>query len=171
MGQYFIRNPQSFVKVFDKKFHIFKNTLRVSGIFLTSLCLGDQTRCLLVHSKAYTYNGSQLTQMTKGSDTLRFTYDAKGTPMTLSWNGVTYYYVTNIQGDVERIVNSSGTTVVNYRYDAWGKLLSTTGTIAATLGVLNPLRYRGYVYDPETGLYYVSSRYYDRFNQRGCLRR
>ena len=30
-----------------------------------------------------------------------------------------------------------------------------------TLGRLNPFRYRGYVYDEETGLYYVSSRYYD----------
>ena len=26
---------------------------------------------------------------------------------------------------------------------------------------LNPLRYRGYVYDDETGLYYLQSRYYD----------
>ena len=33
--------------------------------------------------------------------------------------------------------------------------------MAGTLGALNPLRYRGYVYDSETGLYYVSSRYYD----------
>ena len=39
--------------------------------------------------------------------------------------------------------------------------MSTTGTLAENLGVHNPLRYRGYVYDTETGLYYVSSRYYD----------
>ena len=26
---------------------------------------------------------------------------------------------------------------------------------------INPLRYRGYYYDAETGFYYVSSRYYD----------
>ena len=32
---------------------------------------------------------------------------------------------------------------------------------ANTLGRMNPLRYRGYVYDQEMGLYYVSSRYYD----------
>ena len=51
--------------------------------------------------------------------------------------------------------------MVNYTYDPYGKLLSTTGTLAATLGTYNPLRYRGYVYDHETGLYYVSSRYYD----------
>lgn len=37
----------------------------------------------------------------------------------------------------------------------------TAGTMAATLGAANPLRYRGYVYDTETGLYYLSSRYYN----------
>ena len=39
--------------------------------------------------------------------------------------------------------------------------MSTTGTLAETLGVHNPLRYRGYVYDTETTLYYLQSRYYD----------
>ena len=54
-----------------------------------------------------------------------------------------------------------GTAVVQYTYDAWGKILTTTGSMASTLGVHNPLRYRGYVYDTETGLYYLQSRYYD----------
>lgn len=40
-------------------------------------------------------------------------------------------------------------------------LLSTTGGMALTLGAYNPLRYRGYVYDTETGFYYLQSRYYD----------
>ncbi|MBR3586207.1 MAG: hypothetical protein IKO00_09315 [Oscillospiraceae bacterium] len=51
--------------------------------------------------------------------------------------------------------------MVTYTYDAWGNPLSVTGSMASTLGAANPLRYRGYVYDSETGLYYVSSRYYD----------
>ena len=59
------------------------------------------------------------------------------------------------------LVNSSGTQVVAYTYDAWGNPLTTTGSMADTLGKLNPFRYRGYVYDTETRLYYVSSRYYD----------
>ncbi len=48
-----------------------------------------------------------------------------------------------------------------YTHDAWGNVLSTTGSMAGTLGANNPLRYRGYVYDRETGLYYLQSRYYD----------
>ena len=59
------------------------------------------------------------------------------------------------------ILNASGTAVVNYTYDAWGNPLAVTGTHATTLGTLNPLRYRGYVYDTETGFYYLQSRYYD----------
>ena len=59
------------------------------------------------------------------------------------------------------IADSTGALVVRYSYDAWGKLLSITGSMASTLGVQNPLRYRGYVYDQETGLYYLQSRYYN----------
>ena len=50
---------------------------------------------------------------------------------------------------------------MTYSYDAWGKLLQIGGGLASTLGQANPLRYRGYVYDSETGLYYLGSRYYD----------
>ena len=56
---------------------------------------------------------------------------------------------------------TSGVLKVAYTYDAWGKPLTTTGSMASTLGQANPLRYRGYVYDNETGLYYLGSRYYD----------
>ena len=99
--------------------------------------------------------------MTKGTDTLRFTYDASGLPMALTYNGTYYYYVTNLQGDVIAILDTAGTAVAEYTYDAWGNPISTTGTMAQTLGKYNPLRYRGYVYDEETGLYYLQSRYYD----------
>ena len=109
----------------------------------------------------YTYNGSQLVQMTVGNDVLRFAYDAAGTPLSVNYNGTTYYYVTNIQGDVVAIVNASGVKQVEYSYTSWGKLISTTSTLATTLGADNPLRYRGYVYDAETGLYYLQSRYYN----------
>jgi len=109
----------------------------------------------------YVYNGSQLTAMTVGSNTLYFSYDAAGAPVSVKYGNNEYYYTSNIQGDVTGIVNAEGETVVTYTYDAWGNILSCTGSEANTLGALNPLRYRGYVYDEETGLYYLQSRYYN----------
>ena len=60
--------------------------------------------------------------------------------------------------DVVSILDESGSLVVEYKYDAWGKLLGTTGSLASTIGKFNPIRYRGYVYDEETGLHYIESR-------------
>ena len=99
--------------------------------------------------------------LTKGTDTLRFSYDAAGLAQVVNHNGTYYYYLRNGQGDVVKIVDGSGNTVVEYTYDSWGKQLSCTGTLATTLGALNPFRYRGYVYDEETQWYYLRSRYYD----------
>ncbi|MBO4479462.1 MAG: RHS repeat-associated core domain-containing protein [Clostridia bacterium] len=79
----------------------------------------------------------------------------------LEINGVPYYYVRNLQGDVTKIIDGSGNVVVEYTYDSWGKVYSVTGTLASTVGAKNPIRYRGYYYDTETELYYLNSRYYD----------
>ena len=113
----------------------------------------------------YVYLDGQLVQMiVNDSGTeykLKFSYDADGVPMSVSYNGTTFYYATNAQGDVVGIINQAGNIRVTYSYDAWGNVLSTEGGLKNTIGKYNPLRYRGYVYDAETGLYYVSSRYYD----------
>ncbi len=71
------------------------------------------------------------------------------------------FYLRNLQGDITAVLNGSGAAVVTYSYDAWGKILSIGGSLAGTLGIQNPFRYRGYVYDQETGLYYLQTRYYD----------
>ena len=80
---------------------------------------------------------------------------------TVTYNDTVYYYVTNLQGDVIAILNDEGAAVVQYSYDAWGNILTTTGSMANTLGTANPLTYRGYVYDAESELYYLQSRYYN----------
>ena len=108
----------------------------------------------------YHYLGDQLVELTWGGNKLHFTYDSTG-PLSVSYNGTEYFYVKNAQGDVTGLVTTSGTRVVTYTYDAWGNPLSTTGSMATTLGAQNPLLYRGYVYDTETGLYYLQSRYYN----------
>ena len=59
------------------------------------------------------------------------------------------------------MIYGSGNVKVTYSYDSYGKKVTVTGTLSGTLGALNPYRYRGYIYDEETGFYYLNSRYYD----------
>ena len=109
----------------------------------------------------YTLNGKNVVHMMQGSHDLHFFYDAQGKPGMVTYNDVDYFYVYNLQGDVVALIDANGTQVVEYGYDAWGYPISKTGSLAATIGTLNPFRYRGYVYDEETGLYYLRSRYYN----------
>ena len=129
----------------------------------------------------YVTQDGKVVRETIGSGTtakvLDFIYDESGKPFALVYtNGtatpVTYYYVLNLQGDVVALLDSSGTCVARYNYNAWGEILSVTNangvaiTSSTHIANLNPLRYRGYYYDTETGFYYLQSRYYDPVTHR-----
>ena len=109
----------------------------------------------------YTLHGKNVVHMKMGNDELHFFYDAQNKPAVVVYNGVPYSYVKNLQGDIVGILDSNKNVVVSYVYDAWGRPISCLGTMASMLGKINPFRYRGYVYDEETGLYYLRSRYYN----------
>ena len=109
----------------------------------------------------YTYLGGTLVSQKTGDEVINFAYSAGGAPYGFSYNGQSYFYLLNLQGDVIGIYDGSGNVVVRYTYDSWGKVISVTGSLADTVGVKNSLRYRGYYYDVETKLYYLQSRYYD----------
>ena len=81
--------------------------------------------------------------------------------VAMIYEGKYYFYVKNLQGDIVSIVDESGTAIVNYSYDSWGRLLQIEGSKKDTIGILNPFRYRGCYYDTETGMYYLKNRYYD----------
>ena len=108
----------------------------------------------------YYLDGSSIVAEKTGTDVIWYLYDGMGLA-GFELNGTSYYYVYNGQGDVIGILDSSGNRVVTYTYDSWGSPLSVTGSLASTVGQKNPIRYRGYYYDTETGLYYLQSRYYD----------
>ena len=110
---------------------------------------------------SFSYNGSLLMAQVAPGKSLLFSYDANGQAISVNYNGTEYYYLRNGQNDIVGLMDESGVRVVEYIYDAWGKLISTTGTLATTLGADNPFRYRGYYYDTETGLYYLTTLYYD----------
>ncbi|MFR2514470.1 MAG: RHS repeat-associated core domain-containing protein, partial [Oscillospiraceae bacterium] len=99
--------------------------------------------------------------------TLDFFYDESGRPFAFNYSVdgsdfETYYYILNLQGDVVQIIDEGGVPQAEYVYSPWGEIISAEGDLAE----INPLRYRGYYYDSETGFYYLQSRYYDPENHR-----
>ena len=118
-----------------------------------------------VKTNYYYDSSNNLFALTQGNDTLFFYYDNSGEVMSVSCNGTMYFYIKDLQGDITEIVDKDGKAVAEYAYDAWGNMLTEdNGTL--TIGKLNPFRYRSYVYDEETGLYYLQSRYYDPLTGR-----
>ena len=126
-----------------------------------------------VVTHTYDYDGTLLVREKYGDTTLWFMYDESGSPIGfIKQDGTTrtpYYYVKNAQGDVLAITNGgAGTILCKYQYDSWGKLLAVKDSYGNDISSdknnianINPIRYRGYYYDTETGLYYLQSRYYD----------
>ncbi|MDP4120680.1 MAG: RHS repeat-associated core domain-containing protein, partial [Bacillota bacterium] len=117
----------------------------------------------------YDDNGNLTSLVTPSGHVMHFFYGDDGTVSSLRYDNSSFndYLIKNQQGDVTKILDSFGTIVANYTYDAWGKLLSVkdasgnTITDTTSVALINPIRYRGYVYDNESGLYYLQSRYYD----------
>ena len=137
-------------------------TVSPQGMHVT----GTQT----VTHEYLTLNGKVARETIKTNNSLTavldFIYDESGKPFALKYstNGTsfqTYYYVLNLQGDVVKLIHYipgfEYESVATYEYDAWGNILSSSGKLAE----INPLRYRGYYYDNETGFYYLQSRYYN----------
>ena len=102
----------------------------------------------------------------ENSDIYAITYSSTGSGYSK------YYLIKNIQGDVVQLRNVNNSVIACYDYDAWGNLLSVTNaggteiTSSTSIALINPIRYRGYYYDNETGFYYLQSRYYDPANCR-----
>ena len=105
--------------------------------------------------------GELLMSQKAGDVTTYFSYDSAGNLIGMSAGSNRYFYTRNAQNDITGLIDEKGTSVVQYQYDSWGKLLGITGSLASTIGKRNPFRYRGYYYDDETGMYYLQSRYYD----------
>ena len=105
----------------------------------------------------YTYAGGKLmreviTRSASGTvEVWDFFYDEAGRPFAVQVDGVMYYYITNLQGDVMQIVDSNGTTVATYDYDPYGNIAWINGNLAYT----NPIRYRGYYFDTEVSNQYL----------------
>ena len=178
-------------KIFSTKVYKYRSSTGGGGEIMSASADPDATLTRYLYSST-TVNHSYITQNGKvvretiGSGTtakvLDFIYDESGKPFALKYtngtaNPVTYYYVLNLQGDVVGLIDASGAWVAKYSYNAWGEITRIKGLVGEELvsvldsnpdhiANLNPLRYRGYYYDTETGFYYLQSRYYDPVTHR-----
>ncbi len=117
-------------------------------------------------------DGDQLISQTWGNKSIAFQYDDTGSPYGFVYDDgsteAVYYYVKNLQGDVIFVVTEGLEIIARYAYDAYGNHLyvktgsgNDVSSNTTALAYINPIRYRGYYYDTETGFYYLQSRYYD----------
>ena len=83
-----------------------------------------------------------------------------GAVQTYNSTTETFYFDRNIKGDVIGIYNASGTQIAKYSYDSWGNQKITTYSTNNFSGY-NPIRYRGYYFDAESGFYFLNARYYN----------
>ena len=101
----------------------------------------------------FTSTTTEIVYLYSDSGIVGMVYTANGTSST-------YYFDRNIKGDIIGIYDTSGTKIVNYSYDAWGNCtISSSSNL--TIAKANPIRYRGYYFDAESGFYFLNARYYN----------
>jgi YD repeat-containing protein len=144
----------------------------------------------VTHETKYTYHyiGSQLTTIeidgkedttVVKDDEMRIHLGANSRPISFEYytenqgtqqtTSATYYYHYDLHGNVIRVTNSSGTTVITYTYDPLGNILTESNSNS----IYNPFTYMGeaqVIHDsefdtstssPKTGLYNSGSGYYN----------
>ena len=122
------------------------------------------TANVLTKHEKFVYDGYKLIQVLDAlnSDAVTMTFvwhpESTGldTPFSMTYDGETYYYVTDGNKNVMSLIDAAGTKVAEYVYDPFGRLLSSTGSLAE----INPFRFSSEYHDDETGLVYYNYRYY-----------
>lgn len=108
--------------------------------------------------------GDKVGSLTKGTSKLFFHYNERDVLVGFEYNKENYFYSRDLTGIINTIIDKNGDVMVEYKYDAWGNWLNqetaAKTSIGETLLVLNPFIYKGYIYDGESSLYYLKSRYY-----------
>ena len=122
------------------------------------------TANVLTKHEKFVYDGYKLIQvqdaLNSDAVTMAFAWHPESTgldtPFSMTYDGETYYYVTDGNKNVMSLIDAAGTKVAEYVYDPFGRLLSSTGELAE----INPFRFSSEYHDDETGLVYYNYRYY-----------
>ena len=116
---------------------------------------------MLVREIRYEYNGNTVID----SKDISYLYDQNLELYGFILDGVSYYYKKDILGNIERIYDAEGVEVALYKSSAYGvnNVYYPNGSITVSksfIGCINPIRFKGYYYDVETGLFMMGQRYY-----------
>ena len=132
-----------------------------------------------VTNVTYAYDGTRLASVSASSSqgvnwAIVYVADATGRQDSGAYRSgsgapVVFSLATTDRGDVRELLDAAGAPFALYSYDAYGNpttcLTSATSLVGAAaareIATRQPLRYAGYVWDAETGLYYLGQRYYD----------
>ena len=107
----------------------------------------------------YLLDGNKIIKEIKPTNKeIYYHYNEKEELVGFNYNTKEYFYIRDITGNITNIIDSNGTIKVSYEYDAWGKVINIDGD--EDLIEINSYLYKGYYYDKETQLFWVSSRYY-----------
>ncbi len=107
---------------------------------------------------------------TEDTVTIQYHYDESGQLFGLRYNEVDYIYQRDIFGSIMGIIDLEGKLLIYYTYNGFGEPsihVQTEGMTLNDLVVASKLKdynihiFKGYIYDQDTKMYYLNSRYYD----------
>lgn len=131
---------------------IVNNTYNGDGLRVQKTVNGVATNYL------YEYDKVILEVDSNGNQMAWNVYGANLISRKVGADTLTYMY--NGHADVTALLDTDGTIVATYYYDAFGNVTDWMGSAN------NTILYAGYQYDAETGLYYLNARMYDPVSAR-----
>lgn len=108
-------------------------------------------------TKDYYYEGNKLIATKINNNYVYYFYDNNSVAGFI-YNNNYYFYIKDVLGTIREVIDKDGVVKCSYNYTPFGKVINSSGD--DTLLEINDILFKGYVYDKETGLYWVSSRYY-----------
>ena len=114
---------------------------------------------------SYEYEAGKLVRMSIDNEVssihkeLIFNYDEQGMIIGFSIGYDDYFYIRDILGNINKIIDINGNDIVKFDYSIYGKPTKTV-IVNCDASIYNPFMYKGYYYDEETQLFYCNSRYY-----------
>jgi len=109
----------------------------------------------------YQYDGNKLVAELNNDGTLinGYRYDSQGQLLSIKRRvndqDIFYYPIADGLGSINQLRSADGSIINSYSYDEWGKLLDKTEQFSL------PIRYAGYWYDDDAGMYHLGARWYD----------